>query len=122
MKTKTTTVDIFEWDVVLVELSKKDNPNDVLKLLSEFIPVDKELTKEVTNNINRRCYNGGSHYFYLMDRMSLILLYPVSSKEKRINVLCHEKRHVEDRILKYSNIDDIETAGYLAGFLAEELI
>ena len=122
MKTKKIKVDIFEWDIVLIELSKKDTPESVLKHLKEFISLDDELTEEVTDKINRRYFDGGSHYFYTSNRMSVILLYPTSSKQKRLNVLCHEKRHAEDRILNYSGVDDIETAGYLAGYLAEELI
>ena len=51
----------------------------------------------------------------------MILLYPQTSKASRINCLGHEKRHLEDRILKHCHIDDLETAGYLAGFLTKKL-
>ena len=51
-----------------------------------------------------------------------ILFTGFSSIGKRANVVAHEKRHLEDRILKHGRIEDDEAAAYLAGYLEEELM
>lgn len=39
------------------------------------------------------------------------------NESQREEVYAHEKRHIEDRIMKWASVDDIESAGLLAGFL-----
>ena len=44
----------------------------------------------------------------------------MKNERTRANVYSHEKRHIEDRVLQYASVDDIESAGLLAGFLGEK--
>ena len=47
----------------------------------------------------------------------LVVFYPMSSEDVQAEVYYHEKRHVEDRIMEWASVNDIESAGLLAGFL-----
>ena len=44
----------------------------------------------------------------------------MSSEKNRDNCYSHEKRHIEDRVLEWYSVNDIESAGLLAGFLGEK--
>lgn len=38
----------------------------------------------------------------------------------RAEIYSHEKRHIEDRVLDFFSVNNIESAGLLAGFLGEK--
>ena len=57
-------------------------------------------------------WTGGLH-------VSVIVFYRMESMKRKRVCYNHEKRHLEDRILKFCDIDDMEAAAYLAGFLSE---
>jgi hypothetical protein len=52
-------------------------------------------------------------------RKILVAVFPCDDEVKRRNIVAHESRHVVDRILEWINVDDIEAAAYLQGYLAE---
>ena len=62
--------------------------------------------------------NGGSTYRNMDLAKILVIIYPCKNIEQRREVVNHEKRHIEDRLLKYLGIDDIEASAYLAGYLS----
>ena len=119
MKIKKFKVDIYDWDVKLIEVQSAKDFKKLLKELRKFKCSDEDIAIAKANIMKK---NGGDHFYQLSRRESLILLYKQDSKRIRNSVLCHEKRHLEDRILQYCFVDDIEAAGYLAGYLGEKLI
>jgi hypothetical protein len=114
-------IDIYDWDIYYIEVErKKDSKAVIAKLRS--IPASKELINEVRDDIKSGSKNGGHHLFNLVFRKSVILLYQTTNKKDRINIIFHEKRHVEDRLCKHLDIDDMEASAFLAGYIAEKLI
>ena len=86
------------------------------------LKVSDELIRETGDDIKIGAKNGGHHSYNVESRKSVITLYESSSKRNRINIIFHEKRHIEDRICKHCGIDDMEAAAFLAGYIAEKLI
>lgn len=119
MKIKRFTVEMYQWDVALIEASSR---RDYPKVRAELIKFgcEKEEIKVIKHNLS--CRDGGDHLFDLGKKKSMILLYRMSSKSIRTAILCHEKRHLEDRILECCHVDDIEASAYLAGYLGGKLL
>lgn len=120
MKIKKFRVDVYDWDVTLLEIESDKDWGALKRELIKFNVVKKDLV-EIKNKV-KTMYNGGDHYYKLTKKESILILYEMTSRKERLNCLCHEKRHLEDRILEYSGVNSIEAAGYLAGFLAKKLI
>jgi len=120
MKIKKFKVDIYEWKVTLMETnSVKDFKKVKKQLLS--IGVSKDDLDYVKTNLSR--VNGGDHFYHSNRKESILILYRMTSKKQRINILCHEKRHLEDRIKEFCHLGGtIEPLGYLAGYLGKMLI
>lgn len=119
MKIKKFKVDIYDWDVILIETKSKKDWKKVKKELVKFKCSSEDIIHAKANMSKK---NGGEHFYQLTRRESLLLLYPRDSKKSRNEVLCHEKRHIENRILAYCGIDDNEASAFLAGYLAKKLL
>jgi hypothetical protein len=119
MKIKKFKVDVYDWDVTLIETKSAKDWRKVKKELVKFdiSPEDIEYAKT-----SMHCQNGGEHFFQKEQRASLVILYPMTTPLMRMEVLCHEKRHVEDRILQRCLVEDIEASAYLAGYLGKMMI
>lgn len=121
MVNKTIHIEIFGWEVQILEI-QNDYDCNVLEQEMKRFSIDEDEIDGITEQIKTGVTDGGWHYYNEGMRKSMIIVYPTTSIQSRINVICHEKRHCEDRILSVLNIKDIETSAYLAGFLAEKLI
>lgn len=82
--------------------------------------MDDEDKEEIFTDIKNENHDGGTTYRSFPTQEFLVIFFKFSSEEAKVNVYAHEKRHIEDRLMQYLEINDIETAGYLAGFLAVE--
>jgi len=120
MKKKEFKIPIYNYDVTFVEIESKNDENEA-KLLFENFQLEKEDVEHEMNLINKESEDGGSTYYSLGKKQFLILIHKITSEIERRNIINHEKRHVEDRLLRHCNINDIESAGYLSGFLSEYL-
>ena len=94
--------------------------NKIKKELINFKCRKRDI-KKVIFNINNGFRNGATYFSNTNIKASLILLYNID-KKNRIKILCHEKRHIEDYLMAHLGINDIETAGYLAEYLAKKLL
>ena len=120
MKIKKFEVEIYEWKVTLIETTSVKDFKKVKKHLSA-IGVSKEDLKYVKTNFSK--VDGGDHFYHPNRRESILILYRMTSINQRLNIICHEKRHLEDRIKLFCHIgDDVESLGYLAGYLGKMLI
>jgi translation initiation factor IF-1 len=119
MKIKRFKVDVYNWEVTLIETTSPEDWKKVKKKLIKF-GVPKEDIIEAKGNIKK--VNGGEHFYQVCRKESLILLYPMKSKKARTEMLCHEKRHLENRIFEFCQMDDNEASGYLAGYLGRKMI
>lgn len=120
MKYRKFKIELFDWDVQLAEVESPKDEKKAKKLLEEFPAED--MIDDVAEAVRRGVKDGGWHIYNTGSRKTLILLFELSSPEQRVNILCHEKRHAEDRILKELSIKDIETAAFIAGYLGEKLL
>lgn len=107
----------YKVDVTLLQVECKEDENDVIESLTSIDAEDPEYTLE---GIRRGAVNGGDTYRDLNNKRILVLFYPMEDNIHRAEIYSHEKRHIEDRVLKFFGVNDIESAGLLAGFLGEK--
>lgn len=116
MKTLKFNIPLYGVHVDLVQVETKDDKDGVIKLM-RAIKCQQEFINEITDYIERGCYNGGNTYRNLDLKDILVIFCPMSDEETRAEVYAHEKRHIEDRVMQFTSVDDIESAGLLAGYL-----
>lgn len=112
-------IPLYEQTVTLVQIEGKEDVDAVLQLLKE-IKVDQENINDTIDNIKRGCFNGGDTFRNFEIRRMLVVFYPMTTPRVKENLYSHEKRHIEDRVLEWAHVDDIEAAAFLAGFLGEK--
>ena len=119
MRTHSFDIPIFNFKVNLIQIEDKKDLSSLEKhkWLKNMEDADKE---EIFTKIKNENYDGGTTFRNFPSQEFLVIFYKFSSEETKVNVYAHEKRHIEDRLMQYLEINDIETAGYLAGFLAVE--
>jgi hypothetical protein len=120
MKIKKFKVDVYDWKVTLIEITSKKDYKKVIPILKKF-GCEKEIVKNTKFHIKNGSKNGGHHSYDTKYWESIILIYPSTSKKERMRVLCHEKRHCEDKILEELSVYGVEAPAYLAGYLAKKL-
>lgn len=111
-------IPLYDFNITYLEVESKSDVSDVRKEMNK-LNANKEQIEEVLDNIINDRRDGGETFRNLNLKKFLIIIYRCSNERKRRNVINHEKRHIEDRILKYIGISDIEASAYLAGFLSE---
>lgn len=112
-------VPLYDFTVTLVEVESKEDKESVLSIM-RGIKCPQEYMDSSADYIDRGCYDGGDTFYNFDIKEFFIVFYGFKSERMRQNVYSHEKRHVEDRIMQHTNVDDIESAGMLAGFLGEK--
>ena len=119
MKSFSFEIPIYDIHVDLVQIEGKKDTKDVLRFMRS-IKCDQEDIDYISNCIERGLYNGGNTLRNFDLRRILVIFTTFSDEETREEVYAHEKRHIEDRVMEYVNVNDIESAGLLAGFLARK--
>ncbi len=113
------TLPIYDMKITLIQIENKFDFQRVKKVLST-INVQDEYLEEVQENIENGSYNGGSTFRNMKMLSIIVIFYPMKSEIIRADVYSHEKRHIEDRILEWMSVNDIESAGLLAGYLGKK--
>lgn len=113
---KSFNIPIYDFDVVMVEVEGVGDVEPLRRLLRKHGRAD-DIEKDVLGAIEEGSYDGGWTLSALGHRLFYVILLPMSSDERRLSVLAHEKRHVEDDLLDFCGIEDKESAAYLAGYL-----
>lgn len=116
MKTLKFDIPLYGIHVDLVQVETKDDKDGAIKFM-RAIKCPQEFINEITDYIERGCFNGGNTYRNLDLKDILVIFCPMSDEETRAEVYAHKKRHIEDRIMEWASVDDIESAGLLAGYL-----
>ena len=114
------TLPIYNIKITLIQIEDKFDFQGVKKVLST-INVQDEYLEEVQENIENGSYNGGVTFRNMKMLSIVVIFYPMKSETIRAEVYSHEKRHIEDRILEWMLVKDIESAGLLAGYLGIKL-
>lgn len=114
-------VPIYRWRVEVIDLKDYDDKELIMNKLRRY-KFSEEDYEEISEKIDKGAYNGGTTYYNSSELLCIILLYKHKSIMEKVETLLHEGRHVTDEILKIHNIDDIEAAAYLQGFIDMSLI
>lgn len=118
MISKRIDVSMYNFRVDLIEIEGKNDVPSLLRLFKS-VKLNVDLVEEVIESIKDGDVDGGWTFCNFGIKRVLVVLLPMRSVDKRREVLSHEKRHVEDDILRHCGIDDSEAAGYLAGYLGK---
>lgn len=113
-------VPIYDFDIHVINIDDEGDSFRLRSIMNDFGCDDESIDDECTKVLKGRI-DGGCLFRKLDERAFLLILSKFSSDATRINIIGHEKRHIEDRILEYCSVEDIEAAAYLAGYLSEKL-
>lgn len=116
MKKTSFNVPLYDFDVTLVQVEGQKDAEPIERLLNTY-GVRREDAEDVVDGIRHGAVNGGETFREMRQRKILVIFYLFDSDEKKVEVYEHEKRHVEDRLLEWNGVNDIESAGMLAGWL-----
>ena len=116
MKTLKFDIPLYGIHVDLVQVETKDDKDGVIRFM-RAIKCRQEFINEIGDAIERGCYNGGDTFRDMNLRKILVIFYRMEDEETRAQIYAHEKRHIEDKVMQWASVDDIESAGLLAGYL-----
>jgi hypothetical protein len=103
-------LDYYDWDIYFLEVEDKSDSDKVKKIFKKLNWQDPQIIKEIKNDHK----DGGWHLSNGSKRWSMILLYRQIGKKERFSNISHEKRHLEDYMLGWFNINDKESAAILS--------
>lgn len=109
-------VPIFDVNVRLIQAETNDCYNGIVESCA-FASLLEEDLKDIEDKLSRGCHDGGELYWNFNEKRFLVVFYNMTNEKDRIKIYMHEKRHLEDRILEFCGIHDVETAAYLSGYL-----
>lgn len=112
-------IPLYKIDVTLVQVEDKSDSKLVNSLLRSIKAREEDIS-DVIAGIERGCFNGGETFRAFDMKRMLVIFYVMKDERTRAEIYSHEKRHIEDRVLQWASVDDIESAGLLAGFLGEK--
>ena len=113
-------IPIYDYNVVYIELAGGTIDEQIKIVTDELVEMktDQKYIDETVYDIKNERKNGGNHFYNLTRLVSVILIDPHDDTDRLKGTIAHEKRHLEDRILKHYRVKDIESAGLLSGYLA----
>ena len=112
-------VPLYDINVTLIQVESPDDADDVKACCEEIELPSEDITATLELIRQDKC-NGGDTWRNFDKGLMLVIFYRMTDGRIKRNRYGHEKRHVEDRILQWCGVDDIEAAAYLAGFLSEQ--
>lgn len=118
MKKSTFKVPIYNFDITVIQVESSADKEAVVKEFKKM-RIPEDTYQNSLETIESGYMNGGDTFRNMLIKRFLIIIYPCSSETVRREIIGHEKRHIEDRILEYLEIDDIEASAYLAGYLSQ---
>lgn len=115
-------IDIYNSKIYLVSLKKEDlnseeKYNTAINDISNVTNTPEHVIETAIDDINS-CYG----VTLSNDCFSIYVVILINVNLEDVIQWCHEKRHVEDRILNNCNIKDKEASAYLAGYLADKFV
>lgn len=112
-------IPIYDFDVTLVQVDGKSDKGKVVSIMKD-IKCPQEYIDSVSDYIERGFFGGGDTFYNFDLKAIVVVFYSFLNEKSRWEVYSHEKRHIEDRVMENRHVDDIESAGLLAGFLGEK--
>jgi hypothetical protein len=110
-------IPLYRVSVTLVQ-SDGDDSDEVKSLLKSH-HIDTKEIDYITDGIKNGAMNGGNTFTNMDFKKVLCFFYKNENDKRRDGLYGHEKRHIEDRVMEYFIVNDIESAGMLAEYLSE---
>lgn len=120
MIVKKINVPLYGFRVDFIEC-KDEKDSDAIEVFFKKMKLDDPIAEEIVGALRQGDVDGGWTLACLGIKRIIVVLLPMRSEERRCEVVNHEKRHVEDDILRHCGIEDAEAAAYLAGFLGKHI-
>ena len=112
-------IPLYDYEVTYIRLAHIDGEDKQVEKILTRMGANAESLNNTLDDMRNKRVDGGEHYFNLQDGKSVVIIFPCRSNDKLISIIAHEKRHLEDRVLQWASVNDIESAGFLAGYLAK---
>ena len=108
-------IPFYNVTCILVQVESAQDADEAIALMKRW-KIEDENNYDY-NGIKEGALNGGTTYRQMFKKRIFVLFYPFQNDRIKDEVYSHEKRHIEDRILEFYEVNDIESAGLLAGYL-----
>lgn len=108
-------IPFYNTIVILVQVEGKEDADSVIALMRRWKIEDEENYDYY--GIMNGAVNGGTTYRQMERKRIFVLFYPFQNDRIKDEVYSHEKRHIEDRILEFFGVNDVEASALLAGYL-----
>lgn len=118
MTNKLINVPLYGFKVNVIECKGSSDADEVATFFKKVRFVG-DITAEIITSVRDGDVDGGWTLAAFGAKRIAVVLLPMRSESKRREVLMHEKRHVEDDILRHCGVDDDEAAAYLSGHLGK---
>lgn len=119
MKQITIRLDIFQWDVHYFFISKKDK--DINDIAEKYKMLDED-RNDINDKMSKNYMNGGLCLTHYDNMVTIVFIYPQTTKKNLFNLIGHETWHVVDRLTEKHNINDVETSALIQGYLLSEVL
>ena len=113
------TIPFYNVTCILVQIEGVQDADDAIALMKRW-KIEDENDYDY-NGIKAGALNGGTTYRQMERKRIFVLFYPFQNDRIKDEFYAHEKRHIEDRILEFYGVNDVESAGLLAGYLGAKL-
>lgn len=111
-------VPLYNYSITVVHIESNKDKGELIKEFKK-LGVPNELYKDSIEYVEKDYMNGGDTYRNMLNKRFLVIIYLCESENIRREIIGHEKRHVEDRILEHVGVKDLEASAYLAGYLSQ---
>lgn len=120
MKVKKCNIDVYEFEIVLVDIEKDDSENCMIPLMRKYNRDEDEI-EQMQNLIKTKAKGGG--VTYVKDRLSniLIVIFPCRNEKERLGLLVHEIHHAKSHISLVCDLDSEEADAYLMQCIFKKL-
>ena len=114
-------IPFYDFGVRLIEVEKGDTFSDIRPSL-RYLPIPTDILEDIEDSIRNGGTDGGRWIRSFPRKRFILLILPHRNAAERIDTICHEKRHIEDVIIQFCELEGIEAHAYLAGFLGKKLL
>lgn len=120
MISKKFNVPLYGFRVDFIEC-EDEKDGDAIETFFKRLKMEDDIANEIVGAVRQGDVDGGWTLACLGIKRIVVILLPMRTRDRRCEVINHEKRHVEDDILRHCNVNDDEAAAYLSGFLGKFL-
>lgn len=110
-------IPIYNFNVTFIEAESFNDKEKVIKEM-KAMKCPQECIDEVIEGFNMQSMNSAWTFNNCYILTFLVIVLPCTDKVTRRSVVNHEKRHIEDKLIKHCDINDIEASAYIAGFIS----